>query len=245
MASSVEDRGYAPAFPAVYQQQQKLKRRLRHGFEDANELILWQHDVDVYSLGFATETWHSGILTDRYQIRVLTSDDRDESDQTVSEILQEVVTPAFRSAQGFLRQAAMDFQEKVDVDKRYPAMRPRVGQLASAQRSALESVLDLQPGQYEDTKKDITTREDLNDWVDKVVYATAGGVDDAFLQQVVSPASEWWRAIFGPNQAYLHILLAEEVLPQMNDAIRNAAYNSDEQPGAKDIEITGSSGSIT
>lgn len=247
MASSENTKGYTPAFPAVYERQEKLKERLRHGFDGVNELILWEHDVDVYSLGFATPEWHLELLTDRYRVHALTSDGLDEGGQTVSELLQETVTPAFRSAQAFLRQAAMDFENEVAVNNRYPAMRPRVGQLATAQREALEGVLNLRPGQYEKKKmgdREIETRDDLEDWVDRVMYATAGGVDDGFIRKVQSPASEWWRAIFGPGEAYLHILLAEEVLPPMNEAIRNAAYNSDEQPSAKDIEA-GSGGSIS
>lgn len=244
-ATSENASGFTPAFPAVFEGQKELKDSLRKGFDSWSALLLWQHDVTVSTLGYVDAEWHRRLATDRYQVTALTSGEVNDRGQVASEIIQETLTPAFRSAQGFLRQAAMDFDESLDTTKGYPGLRPRVGQLSKAQRDALEAIIDVPDGEAKSSQPSIENRKDIEDWVDLVVYATAGGVSESFTRAAVSPASEWWRAIFGDSTAAVHWIVADRLLPPMTEAIHNAAQVADEMPDVKDIEGGDGGGSIS
>lgn len=247
---------HTPALSDLQQRQHQLRDDLRAGFADRRGILLWQQRVGTYTLGRVPDDWHESILTDRWRSAALLAnqaarDDMSEhapDDATAMQvrdtIRQEDLLPSFRSALAFMRSAAVDWNEEpVDHTKqKFTALRPRVDQLASGQRKALEWALDIQDGRERtDHPGPIESRADILDWCDQLMYATAGYLPRELVDQVSSPASPWWRALLGGGGVLLELLLAGDVLPAMNAAIRDAAESGEESPQRDTPSTTGGS----
>lgn len=231
---------YTPALPTVRAQQQDLRDRLRDGFADRREILLWQHAVATVSAGQVDDDWHRKILSDRWRTAALLSDpaarDRMAEHPPTAEharserqdIVQEDLIPAFRSALGQIRKWAGDYTDTAEgingTDRqRFIGMRPRLHQLAVVQHRVLRRALD-----EADDHPPIQSREDVLEWVDAVVFATSGLVSDTFVRDVTAPLGEWWRPLTQDRGTVLELLLVSDVLPPMNRALRDAAERAEE-----------------
>lgn len=239
-AEKDETSAHTPALPTLRAQQRDLRKRLRDGFDDRVDLLMWSHAAAATSTGHVPDAWFGRLLNDRWMVAACLSDesrrvklcgdkapDDDAAASVRLDIVQDVLSPGFQTALSSVRQRAMDHtddgQGVKNTDKQqFLAMRPRLHQIAVAQHKALRQAFGL--GDWEA----LSSREDVIEWSDYCGYAAAGFLSRDFTGRVASPLGEWWGSLTNDRGAELVSLLASEVLPRFNAALRVSAAESDE-----------------
>jgi hypothetical protein len=242
------DPSWTPALPALRAQQQDLRDRLRAGFEDRQSLLMWAHAVGAVSAGHVRDAWYRELLTDRWAVAACLTDEsareqltdhpptRTQGASLREDIIQEDLSAAFQAALKELRKHAGDYTDDEDgVDnverQRFLGMRPRLHQVAIAQKRALEWALGNEVRIGGVSYDGFDSRSDVLDWGEYVVFATTGLVPDGFGRRVASPLSDWYAELTRDGSSvWLEMLLAEEVMPAMNAALRDAVKSAEEAP---------------
>lgn len=240
IAEKDEQSAHTPALPTLRAQQRDLRERLRNGVDSRIDLLMWSHAAAATSTGHVPDGWFSDLLNDRWVVAGCLNDpdrraalcgDRSPDAAAVEsvrlDIVQDVLSPGFQTALSSVRRRAMDHtddgQGVKNTDKqRFLAMRPRLHQIAVAQHKALRQAFGL--GDWEP----LSSREDVIEWSDYCGYAAAGFLSREFTSRVASPLGEWWGSLTNDRGGELVSLLAAEVLPRFNAALRVSAAESDE-----------------
>lgn len=233
---------HTPALPTLRDQQHQIRARLREGFDSRRELLQWSHATAAVSVGQVPDGWFADLINDPWVVAACLADEthrehlcgdqapNDETAQSVRmDIIQDTLSPAFQSALGFIRRQTADYTDDKEgirhIDKqRYLALRPRLHELAVAQHKAIRKAFGA--GGYEP----LGSREAVVDWADYVGYSCAGVLPADFTRTVASPLGEWWFALTQGRGATLESILAAEILPAMNQALRTAASEAEELP---------------
>lgn len=241
------DSAHVPALPTLKAQQEDIRQRLRDGFESRHALLMWSHVAAAISVGRVPDTWFSDLINDQWTVaaclddesmRVALCGDSAPTDSQVrnerTQIIQETLSPAFQRAIDVIRAQSADFTEEQDgvrhVDRqRFIAMRPRLHQAVVEQHRALRTPF----------ANGIQSQADAVEWADNVAYAANGALSRDFSARVCSPMSQWWDALSNERGAVLDSLLAEEVLPAWNSALRTASSNAEELPSGTVESSTG------
>lgn len=234
---------FAAAMDTLRSHQQDVREQLRAGFRSRQAILLWQHRCGALTIGRIRDGWYRSILNQRWDTAALLADhaarDRLCSDPPPNrlarkyryDIIQNDLIPGFQEALSVARKLAIDYSETGDhapvpERQRYIFMRPQLDDLYESQRDVLlwalgwtEEVEDRDP---------ITGREDLIEWADATIYATNGLIEPGFAARVATPASEWWGPLMRSRGPTLELLLASQVLPEFNRALRDAAERAKE-----------------
>lgn len=235
------DQAHTPALPVLESQQEDLKEMLRQGVESRRDLLMLTHVASAVSAGHVPNAWFKDVLNDRWTVAACLADEEarkslcahppseSEAMSKRTDIIQKTLSPSFDSALTNLRQHAADFIDEDDgidhVDRqRFLALRPRLHQFAVKQHTALRWAF----GDAEDHDP-IQTRADALEWANKV-SAGCGRYLTGFASEVANPVKNWWPALMLDGDQYLVTLLAERVLPAMNQLLRTAAFEADELP---------------
>jgi hypothetical protein len=230
---------YVPALDTLAQHKESLHDDLRAGFTDIRDVLLWQHAVSTATLGHVDSEWLPTVVTNRWQLATMLADaDRREaitpnppSPETAQSerlrVFQYHLLPAFNDAQSILRNRAGDYSDQgpvEDVDRQqFVAMRPRLHQRAVDQHAVLKWAVGLDD-------RPLTTHEDLLLWVSDLQDATDGFLPEGFADRVTARLGHWWDALLSEAVGcWLLSLLAQDVLPVMNEALADAAERSNEK----------------
>jgi len=151
-----------PATSKLTHDQADLAVDLLAGFSSRRELIEWQQDLVIQSLGQLTDEWYTRVATDAPTVSALLGAPwgplEEFDDDVAHEIRRGIVAkdllPAFHAAHREFRWAAVERVDHLDDDgdgddvdpidperQEFPAMRPAFGELHGQQREALESLL--------------------------------------------------------------------------------------------------------
>lgn len=227
----------AVAFDVLDAQQSHVHRAFRAGFETPRRLLEWMHAAGAVSLGKIDDGWYPDVMGDYWTVAGFMTDPDlrqrlathpPHNPESVRERhLQQHLLPAFNSAIALLRTKANEYQEHQAPDRpegqRYLAMRPRLHQVAVSQHRALRAAVGA-PG-----APSLEGRTDVTDWAQSVVGVTTGAVSNDWLQRVTRPTGPWFDLLTGDGgQAVLLALLADDLLPAMNAALREAGQRGNE-----------------
>lgn len=236
--------GWTPALPVLQAQQTGLRKSLREGFENREEILLWTHAAAAISVGHLEPSFGRRIVSDRWRVATLLKSESDRERMCANppseeiarserqSIIQADLSPRFQEALSTMRGSAADYTDDEGVEhldkQRFIAMRPRVHQLAVAQHETLCWALDRAERQA------VQDRQSVQKWLDYAGYACAGALPDRVFQNALSPASDWWGALIADDKQHLISLLAEDMLGPMTDALYVAATNAEERPSKRD-----------
>lgn len=238
---------HVPALPTLKAQQEDIRQRLRTGFEQRHDVLLWAHVASAISVGRIPDTWFNDLVNDQWTVAACL---RDEDQRKVlcqeraptdaearnerTQIVQDVLSPAFQRAVDVIRAQSGDFTDEQDgvrhTDRqRFIAMRPRLHQRTVDQHRALR----------EPYAGGIESQADVVEWADSVAYAASGHLPRDFTTRVASPMSQWWDALANERGNVLDSLLARDVLPAWNSALRTASANAEELPSGRVASSSG------
>lgn len=238
---------HVPALPTLKAQQEDIRQRLREGFESRHSLLVWSHVASAIAVGRVPDTWFADLINDQWTVAACLKNEGDRVELCGSkaptdsqartertQIVQEVLSPAFQRAVDVIRAQSADFTDEQDgvrhTDRqRFIAMRPRLHQRVVDQHRALRKPF----------ADGIQSQADAVEWADNVAYAASGALDRGFTARVCSPMSQWWDALANERVAVLDSLLAQEVMPAWNSALRTASSNAEELPSGTVDSSTG------
>lgn len=236
---AVGNESYVPALDTLAQHKTSLREDLVAGFEDIRDVLLWQHAVSAATLGQVETEWLSAVVTNRWQLATLLADADRRKEITSSppspelaraerlRTFQDPVLPAFNDAAKILRNRAGDYSDNgpvEDVDRQeFVAMRPRLHQRAIDQHDVLRWAV-----RYAD--RPLATHEDVLLWASNLQDATDGYLPQGFVDCVTARFGVWRDALLSEGVGcWLLSLLAEQVLPVMNEALADTAERSNER----------------
>jgi len=229
---------HVPALPTLRAQQRDIRERLRTGFKSRHELLMWSHVAAAISVGRVPDGWFSHLVNDQWTVAACldtqtkrerlcgdTAPSPTEARTERTRIIQDVLSPAFQKAVDVIRAQSKDFTDDQDgvrhTDRqRFIAMRPRLHQRVVDQHQALRTPFG----------EGVRSQADAVEWADEVAYAASGHLPRDFTAQVCNPMSQWWTALANEQTAVLDSMLAADVLPAWNSALRTASSNSEELP---------------
>jgi len=246
-----EKAAHTPALPTLRVQQQELRERLRDGLEDRRAILMWSHAAAAVAVGQVPDGWFGDLVNDRWTVAACLADeskrvglcgrnspDDEQAASVRMDIIQNTLSPAFQSALGTVRERAGDVTTDRDGVKhmdrqRFLALRPRLHQVAVAQHKALRQAFGA--GDWDP----LDSREAVIEWCDYVGYSCAGFLERDFTTRVASPMGQWWGSLTEDRGAELESLLAAEVLPAMNAALRVSGAESDEMAARSHFDSDG------
>lgn len=163
LAVTHDDAPIRAAMNKLAADQMDLLVNLLEGFESRRELLEWQQDVAIHSLGQVDDEWHTRTACDAPTVAALLDEPWGTSAGYDAETALEMrrafaaksVLPGFHAALREFRWSAVErvehLDEESDQDKepvenpetqQYPAMRPELGELDIRQEWALTTLLD-------------------------------------------------------------------------------------------------------
>jgi len=245
MADSERAGAFAAAMDTLRAHQQDVREALLAGFDNRQGILLWQHRCGALTIGRIRDGWYKSILTHRWDTAALLDDPETRERMCSSpptdslarkyryDIIQNDLIPGFQDALSVARSLAVDYSETGDyapvgARQQYIFMRPQLDDLYQSQRDVLKWALGRTDGL--DDRELITGREGLIEWADATIYATNGLIESGFAGRVASPASPWWGPLTDAPGPTLELLLASQVLPGFNRALRDTADRAQEQP---------------
>jgi len=238
---------HVPALPTLRAQQRDIRSRLRTGFESRHELLVWSHVAAAISVGRIPDGWFSRLINDQWTVAACldspshrrqlcgeTAPSPSEAGTERTRIIQDVLSPAFQKAVDVIRAQSNDFTDEQDgvrhTDRqRFIAMRPRLHQRVVDQHRALRAPFG----------EGVRSQADAVEWADEVAYAASGHLPRDFTATVCNPMSQWWTALANEQTAVLDSMLAEDVLPAWNSALRTASSNAEELPSGRVASSSG------
>jgi len=233
---------HVPALPTLRAQQRDIRSRLRSGFRSRHELLVWSHVAAAISVGRVPDGWFSRLINDQWTVAACmdshekrealcgdTAPSPSEARTERTRIIQDVLSPAFQKAVDVIRAQSNDFTDEQDgvrhTDRqRFIAMRPRLHQRVVDQHRALREPFG---------ETGVRSQADAVEWADEVAYAASGHLPRDFTSQVCNPMSQWWTALANEQTSVLDSMLAEDVLPAWNSALRTASSNAEELPSGR------------
>lgn len=238
---------HVPALPTLRAQQRDIRSRLRTGFESRHELLVWSHVAAAISVGRIPDGWFSRLINDQWTVAACldspsqrrqlcgeTAPSPSEARTERTRIIQDILSPAFQKAVDVIRAQSNDFTDEQDgvrhTDRqRFIAMRPRLHQRVVDQHRALRAPFG----------EGVRSQADAVEWADEVAYAASGHLPRDFTATVCNPMSQWWTALANEQTAVLDSMLAEDVLPAWNSALRTASSNAEELPSGRVASSSG------
>jgi len=238
---------HVPALPTLRAQQRDIRSRLRTGFGSRHELLVWSHVAAAISVGRVPDGWFSHLINDQWTVAACldshakrerlcgdTAPSPSEARTERTRIIQDVLSPAFQKAVDVIRAQSNDFTDDQDgvrhTDRqRFIAMRPRLHQRVVDQHRALRTPFG----------EGVRSQADAVEWADEVAYAASGHLPRDFTSKVCNPMSQWWTALANEQTAVLDSMLAEDVLPAWNSALRTASSNAEELPSGRVASSSG------
>lgn len=220
---------------------------LSDGFDSRAELIRWEQQLAVRSLGQVPMFVFHGIASqlasgrDRPLVEALVADSTlpdGASAEWRNRVRKKAVLPAFNRAYRELRKQATQYGTRSDegddhqpLTQRYIAMRPALDELNEWQRNALVPVLD--PDGFEDA-------DAILNWLPVVVNATHGEPIELPDEETVPPAEfvdrlhdrdPWTELLTDPERRRVREAFAARFLiPSFNAGARQLAPIASEVP---------------
>ncbi|SHG78437.1 hypothetical protein [Halobaculum gomorrense] len=229
-------RSFAAALDGLRAQQRHLQRSLEAGFASRREVLEWSHAVDVVAAGQTPDEWHFELLTDRWEVACLLEDDDARAAVSADvpdargrrsvrqRVRSRVLTPSYQRALSTLRERVGENTDEEGVQNattmRWVGARPRLHQRAVEQHRALRTAL---------SDGRITGYAAVADWAEEIVHVTEGHVDDEFAARATARSGDWYHALVNGPSVRLEWLLAQEVLPAMNDLLATVATDANER----------------
>lgn len=219
---------------------------LEDGFVDRAELLRWEQQLAVRSLGEVPMFIYQGIASqlsssnDRPLTKALLNDPEMSSTTAVhwrTRVRERVVLPAFDRAFRQLRKSATEYVEGADQDdahhplkQRYIAMRPSLDELNKWQTHALDEVLNEGDG--------LEDRGAILDWTSVIINATHGEPIQlrdgetipvsAFLARI-HDRDPWAELLTEPDrQRVRETWVARFLIPSFNAGVRELLGTSGE-----------------
>ncbi|TKX85756.1 hypothetical protein EXE43_11935 [Halorubrum sp. SS5] len=241
------DSAHVPALPTLRAQQRDVRARLRSGFKTRHELLVWSHVAAAISVGRVPDDWFSHLINDQWTVAACldshakreaicgdTAPSPSEARTERTRIVQDVLSPAFQKAVDVIRAQSNDFTDDQEgvrhTDRqRFIAMRPRLHQRVVDQHRALRTPFG----------EGVQSQADAVEWADEVAYAASGHLPRDFTATVCNPMSQWWTALANEQTAVLDSMLAQDVLPAWNSALRTASSNAEELPSGRVASSSG------
>lgn len=243
MASVGSDTPIRAAVGKLSSDQAMLLVDLLDGFETRRELIEWQQDLAIHSLGQLDDDWFVRASFDSPMVSALLGRPWGPSkgfDESTAEELRrsyaaKYVLPAFHDALRTFRWSAIERVEHLDDDvdddrtpienpdrQEYPAMRPELGELNDRQEWALSALLDG----FEDG-------EDVLIWAQQVTAASYAEIDSETVTRAYfeRPIRRYLTGNNGDKQRARFMReswAAKYLLPSFNRAAASLASRSTE-----------------
>lgn len=246
------------ALDALSTDQRALFDALDRGFGDRREVVVWCHRCSVRTAGMLPDGWAASLLGDRYRMgALLDADARPATDHAADErrarlerelLGDDTLRQACRRGLRFMSGRATDYADKeaeggsIDTERqRHVGMRPLLDDVARRQRAVLLDALgcDEEPGEPVDevvpVGPGLRGRRDISRWTDRLVRACRGA--DGGLSRE-TPFSPYWRSALldDPSRPSLHLLLADRVLSEFNQVLREAAWMATESAARESAE---------
>lgn len=236
-----EKRAFSPTLPTLRAQQRDLRRRFRDGFESRRDILTWAHAASAVSAGRLPDDVFTELVCDPWMVAVCLANERAREaicgenapsiEQVRSErerVIQDSISPAYQKALGLLRDSSGDVIDRDEgvpnIDKQaFLGLRPRLHQRAVEQHRTLLAAYG------EGDWGSIDTQAAAGRWADEVGYAAPGRMDPEFIGRVRSPFGEWLSAFVSGGDDTITTLLAEEVMPPFNAALRDAVDEGEEK----------------
>ena len=231
-----------PAVDELGDSQDQLFAELEAGFDDRRDLVLWLHKASARTLGRIPDAFPQEVLGSRYQTAALlgVEDGRHAPDASLGSferdlVRDDVLLEACVSSMRFMSQSSTQYadgstggdarQNREFGEQRWLAMRPSLHELVERQRNALKRVLGRH-AEYPFGRED---PDYISRWV-RSVQRGSRGLDGGLSRDAIW--SPWWRQTLtdDPQNAELHLTLADDVLSVFNAAIREEASQADEAP---------------
>jgi hypothetical protein len=233
---------------------------LLDGFGTRRELIEWQQDMAIHSLGQLDDEWFVRSAYDSTTVSALLGRPWGQSDGYDASTSEEIrrsfaakfVLPAFHDALRTFRWSAIERVDHLDDDvdddrtpienpdlQQYPAMRPELGELNDRQEWALSELLDG----FEDG-------EEVLIWAQQVTAASYAEIDSetvtrAYFEKPIR------RYLTGDNgdkeraQFMRESWAAKYLLPSFNRAAASLASRSTEVAANSEDDYESGNGSIS
>lgn len=243
-ATSEKEEFWTPAVPAAKEQRDDLERRLRRGFESREEILLWLHSVAAVTAGNIDTAWVQEFVRDRWNVAACLRDsalresmsenppNQRQAESAREDIIKEFVAPAYRAALSDIQRNAGDYTLDDDgvsdvENQRFIGLRPRVHQWAAEQNRLLRWTLG-------ESDRPISSQSDLNNW-EREADTWTRGFHELLDYSPTDFRSEWWAELTHDGTSYLmELLIADELLPAMAAALRDAVENGEEHPETLD-----------
>lgn len=248
-----------PATAKLTHDQADLLVDLLDGFGSRHEILQWQQELVIQTVGQLEDEWYTRLAADAPTVAALLGRPWGPCETMPAELATEIrrgivakdLLPAFHAAHEVARWAAVERVDHLDdnnegddpdeIDPReqqYPLMRPAFGEIAGQQEAALEALLD-----------GFRSAEDLLTWTLRVVGASYAQID---RETVTAPYFEQplRRRLVGrePDERDTFIReswAAEYLLPAFNRAADALGQRASEVTAGQNYHADTGSGSIT
>jgi hypothetical protein len=177
-----------PATSKLTHDQMDLLVDLLEGFDSRRDVLQWQQDLVIQTVGQLEDSWYSRTAANAPTVSALLDEPWGTTEEMPTELAREVrrgiaaqdLLPAFHAGHEVARWAAVERVDHLDDDgdedegidpidpraQEYPLMRPAFGELHGQQAAALEDLLE-----------GFETPEDLLAWSHRVTSASYAQIE--------------------------------------------------------------------
>jgi hypothetical protein len=249
-----------PATSKLTHDQMDLLVDLLEGFDSRRELLQWQQDLVIQTVGQLEDSWYSRTAANAPTVSALLGEPWGTTEEMPTELAREVrrgiaaqdVLPAFHAGHEVARWAAVERVDHLDDDgdedddldpidpraQEYPLMRPAFGELCGQQEAALEDLLE-----------GFKTPDDLLAWSHRVTSASYAQID---RETITAPYFETplRERLLGTNPSDEERFVRESwaceyLLPAFNRAADALGQRAQEVTAGRGFEGESGDGSIT
>ncbi len=260
LESAGVDHPTRPASAKLTHDQSDLLVDLLEGFDSRQEILEWQQDLVIQSVGQLRDDWYSRMASNAPTVSALLGEPWGPTERMPERLAREVrrgilakdVLPAFHAAHEVARWAAVervdhlddDAGEEEDLDpidpteQQYPLMRPAFGELDGQQEQALADLLE-----------GFGSPEELLAWCHRVTSASYAEIGRSTM---TAPYFEQplRRRLLGTEPSEKDTFVreawaAEYLLPAFNRAADALGRRAQEVTAARGFRGESGSGSIT
>lgn len=232
-------RTYQPALPTLTRNVSELRARLLDGFADRRELLRWEQDCCVRTLGQVPQRFYEDIARsfrsgadDRTLLAVLLRDGvpgvdlpRDVARAERRRMAAYWVVPSFNSAFRNLRPNAKQYIEDAVDNEHDPDEQPH-----TAMRPALDELDDWQERALDACLTGFDSAEAILEWGDEVHLATHGEIPRDFITRCYTERATRRVLLdsYPGAESERELLCAHFVIPHMNAGVRELAKRAGE-----------------
>ena len=248
-----------PATSKLTHDQMDLLVDLLEGFDSRRELLQWQQDLVIQTVGQLEDSWYSRTAANAPTVSALLGEPWGSTDEMPPDLAQEVrrgiaaqdLLPAFHAGHEVARWAAVERVDHLDDDaagddidpidpteQEYPLMRPAFGELNGQQEAALSDLLD-----------GFETSEDLLAWAHRVTSASYAQIE---RETITAPYFEQplRERLLGtdpsPEERFIREAWAcEYLIPAFNRAANALGKRAQEVTAGRSFRGESGDGSIT